>query len=324
MTALGTARRAWDAWVALMDRREPATALALVRIASAFVLLCDYLWIWHVGLIDPLWSRFPRGFATGFSGWADTLGLDAFGLWAIATGALVAVLAGAATRVACVVFVIVSAQQSAISPESESAIDMLMRIVFLVLALSRCNARWSVDAWVARRVGRPMPALVPAWPRYLLLLQIVWVYFSGGQNKSSHDWGPLGGFTALSNALLCPHNGRLDPDLVIALQPLTRVATALTMVFELSALLYLLWLYYAATPDRPGRLRAFANRWRLRWIWLSLYVVFELGIAVGLKLGAFPYGMLALAPVLLLPDELERVVQRLNTAAPAKRASSPS
>lgn len=312
--------RAWRAWVELMDRREPPTALALVRIAAAFVLLCDYLYVWHVGLIDPLWSRYPAGFATGYTGWADSLGVSAFGLWAIATGALVCVLLGAATRVACIVFVLVSAQQSAIAPDSESAIDMLMRIVFVTLALSGCNARWSVDAWIRRRIGKPMAALVPAWPRLLLLMQVVWVYFSAGQNKASQDWGPLGGFTALANALLDPHNGRLPPGLVSALYPLTRVATALTITFELTALFYLLWLYFAATADRPGRLRRFANRWRLRWIWFSLYVCFEIGIAVGLELGAFPYGMLALAPVLLLPEDL----QRLKTLAPAKRASSPS
>ena len=100
---------------------------------------------------------------------------------------------------------------------------------------------------------------------------------------------------------------RLDPSTISALFPLTRVATALTIAFELTALLYLLWLYYAATPERPGRLRRFANRIRLRWIWFALYVGFELGIAIGLKLGAFPYGMLAFWPVLLLPDELERL-----------------
>lgn len=323
--------RTWREWVALMDRREPATALALVRIFAALVLLGDYLWIAHVGLIDPLWSRFPTGFALPHAGWAHSLGIGAFGLWTIATAALVCILFGAATRVACVVFVIASAQQAAIAPETESAIDGLMRIVLLVLALSRCNARWSLDAWLWRRLGRPMPALVPAWPRYVLLFQLLWVYFSGGINKSSHEWDPLGGFTALAHALMDPHNGRLDPSLIATLYPLTRVATALTITFELTAPLYLLWLYFAATPERPGRLRRFVNRLRLRWIWLSLYVGFELGIAIGLKLGAFPYGMLALAPVLLFPDELERLVariarrvQRLNTPAPANRASSPS
>jgi hypothetical protein len=307
-----------------MDRREPASALALVRIGIAVVLLADYAWIARTGVIDALWSQFPAGYATGHTGWPDVLGVSPFGLWAIAVIALVMILVGIATPVACVGFVLVSAQQAALAPDSESAIDQLFRVVLLVLALSRCNARWSLDAWIARRIGRPMPALVPAWPRYVLLFQLLWMYFSGGTNKSSHDWGPFGGFTALAQALLDPHNGRLDPSLIGALYPITRIATALTITFELTAPLYLLWLYYAATPDRPGRLRRFANRVRLRWIWLALFVAFELGIAIGLKLGSFPYGMLALWPLLLIPDELERAIQRLKTWAPAKRASSPS
>ncbi len=306
MSVLG---RWWRAWVALMDRREAPTALALVRISVAVVFVCDYLWTWHVGLIDPLWSRFPDGFATGFSGWADTLGIGAHGLWAIALVSLVLVGVGLGTRPACVVFALVSAQQSAICPDGESAIDMLMRVVFLILALSRCNARWSVDAWIARRRGRPMPALVPAWPRYLLLFQLCWVYFSGGQNKSSAAWGPHGGFTALANALMDPHNGRLPVEWITAAYPLTRIATALTMAFELSGLAYLLLLYYAATRDQPGRLRHGCNRLRLRWVWIALGVSFELGIASGLKLGAFPFGMLALYWVLLLPAEVERLVR---------------
>ncbi len=318
--------RAWRAWVALMDRREPPTALALVRIFAAGVMLCDYVWVHHVGLVDVMWSRFPDGFATGYSGWAASLGLDAFALWTIMVAALACALVGFATPIACIAYVLVSAQLSSISHDAESAIDVIMRLVFLVLALSRCNARWSVDGWILRRIGRPMPALVPAWPRYLLLLQLVWIYFSGGQNKSSHAWSPFGGFAALGNALLDPHTGRLDPELVSAVFPLTRVATAATMVFELTALFYLLWLYFAATRDRPGRLRRIANRARLRWIWLGLFVFFELGIAIGLRLGAFPYGMLALWPVLLLPDELERlgawIRRRLRRASANGNASA--
>ena len=299
--------RAWRAWVELMDRREPPTALALVRIGVALVLLVDYAWIAHTGMIEPLYTLPPDGYAT-VNSWALPFG--AFGLWAIAVVVMVLILVGLATRVACVGFVLVSVQLALLAPDSESAIDQLFRITLLVLALSRCNARWSVDAWLARRIGRPMPALVPAWPRYLLLLQILWMYFSSGHNKSSDDWGPHGGFTALGQALLDPHNGRLAPWLVDALYPLTRLATALTITFELTAPLYLLWLYYAATRDRPGRVRRFANRARLRWIWFGLYVAFEIGIAIGLKLGSFPYGMLALWPVLLLPEDVERITSR--------------
>ena len=77
------------------------------------------------------------------------------------------------------------------------------------------------------RPQTPMPAQVPAWPRYLLLLQLVWVYFSGGMNKSAGAWGPFGGFTALANALSDPHAARFAPGWVGAIYPLTRIATGL-------------------------------------------------------------------------------------------------
>jgi hypothetical protein len=316
MTAM---RRAWRAWVELLDRREPATALALVRMFVAIVLLADHVTIARLDLVDALWSPRPDGFAIA-SAWASPTVL-----WTIAVIALVCIAVGAATRVACVAFVVVSAQLSHVSPEAERGIDMLMRVVIVILALSRCNARWSVDAWVARRRGRAMPAEVPAWPRYLLLFQLVWVYFSGGTGKGGAAWTPQGGFTALANALADPHTGRFDPSWLATVYPLTRVATAVTITFELAAPLYLLAYYFAATAERAGRVRRRVNRSRARWIWIGTGIAFHVGIAVTMRLGIFAWGMLALYPVLLLPRELARLApQRRNTEAPANRASSPS
>ena len=312
--------RAWRAWVELMDRREPATQLALVRIAIGVVLVADLLNVRRLGLVEPLWTPPPVGYAVHYTPW---LGLGASALWAIALVAAACLAAGAATRAACVVFVLASIQMSQLAPEAECGVDMIFRVVLLVLALSRCNARWSLDAMIARRFRRPPPALVPAWPRYLILLQVVWVYASGGQNKSGGEWGPWGGFAALADSLADPHAARFTAGWVPAVLPLTRIATALTMAFEVGAPLYLLFLYYAATRDRPGRLRAWCNRWRLRWIWLGLGVSFELGLAVMLRLDLFPYGMLAMFPALVLASDVERVYRR-NTPGPANRASSPS
>lgn len=286
--------RLWRWWVATWDRREPATALAIVRIAISIVMLGDLLWVARLGLVDAMWSTAGFGLR------------DAVVWYGIAIAALALMLVGAATPVACVVYVLASARLSAAAPECEAASDMILRIVVVILALSRCNAQWSVDAWVMRRLGRPMATEVPAWPRYLILLQLVWVYFSGAQNKSSAVWAPQGGFTALANALLDPNAGRIPASWVVAIYPLTRVATALSMVFEWTAPVYLL---------------AYARRWtRIRYTWIALGLAFELGIAVGLRIGSFPFAMLALFPVLLRPEE----VQRLKTRAPANRASSPS
>ncbi len=303
-------------WVALWDRREPATALAAVRIAIALVMLYDYAVVWQLDLIEPLWAKPPDGYAVGGDGrwsarWLGTDAGSAFALWSISMIALVAVATGTLTRVACVVAVLVSAQLSHRAPDADRGIDALLRIVLLVLALSRSHAMWSVDAWVRRRIGRPMAAEIPAWPRYLLFAQLIWVYFSGGHNKTGAEWGPLGGFTALANVLSDPHFARFDPGWVEALHPLTRLGTAATILFELGAPLMLLWTYHAATADRPGRLRRWCNRLRLRWIWIGLGVGFHLGIAATLRLGIFPAGMLALYPVLLLPGELERLRRRI-------------
>ncbi len=304
------------AWIALWDRREPPTALAAVRIAVAVVLLYDYAVVWRLDLIEALWAQQPDGYATG--GWARWsarwLGVDggsALALWGAGVIGLVCVITGTLTRVACVVVVLVSAQLAHRSPDADRGIDCLIRIVLLVLALSRSHAMWSVDAWVLRKLGRPMPAEVPAWPRYLLLLQLLWVYFSGGHNKTGAEWGPYGGFTALANALSDPHFARFEPGWVGPIYPLTRAATATTMMFELGAPLMLLFTYYAATRGRPGRLRRWCNRLHLRWIWIGLGVMFHLGIALTLRLGIFPSAMLAMYPVLLFPDEVERLRRRI-------------
>ena len=280
--------RAWRAWVALMDRREPATVLACVRIAVALVLLSDFAQIYRLELVDALFAPPPVGFAH-----ADAT------LWChVATIALVCLALGAGTRAACVAYVVASSRLSIALPDGDRGIDVMLRLVIAILAFSQCHARWSVDAWLRRRLGRPFPALVPAWPRYLLLLQLVWIYFSGGANKGGATWGPQGGFTALATVLTDPHLARFGPGWVATALPITRVATALTMCFELGAPLYLLAYYYAKTPDRPGRLRALSNRLHLRWVWIGLGLSFSLGIALFLRIGIFPWGLLALYPVL--------------------------
>lgn len=313
----GRVRAAWEAWVELWDRREDAAALALVRIFVGLVLVYDLVDVWRLGLVEVLWSVPPDGLGVAYDGWGQALGPH--GLWLVALLAAAGIATGTATRVSCVVFVLASAQLGHMSPNAERGIDTMLRIVAGVLALSRCHARWSVDALVRAQLGRPMPHDVPAWPRYLLLLQLVWIYFSGGVNKGGAPWFPQGGFTALANILADPHVARFDPSWLAAAMPVTRVATVVTMLFELGAPLYLVGYYAAATRARGGRWRTLAAR--LRWGWIATGVAFHLGIAIGMRLGIFPWGMLALYPVLLLPAELQL---RRKTDAPANRASSPS
>ena len=309
-------RRLWRAWVDLWDRREDAAVLAAVRICVGLVLLYDYVEIWRLDLASALFTT--DGFAKSYDGWATALG--AHGLLLLATCAAAGIALGALTRIACIVLVLASAQLAHLSPNADRGIDPMLRIVVVVLALSASHARWSVDAFVRRKLGRAYAHEVPAWPRYLLLLQLVWIYCSSGLNKGGASWGPHGGFEALANVLADPHIARFDPAWLDAAMPLTRVATALTMLFELTAPLYLALYYFATTRERGGRLRTWCNRLRLRWIWIALGIAFHLGIAIGLRLGIFPWGMLALYPVLLIPrsgeaSRRDRVVTRSRSTA---------
>ncbi|MFN0250715.1 MAG: HTTM domain-containing protein [Kofleriaceae bacterium] len=318
----------WVAWVAFWDRRESPTALALVRILVGVSVVGDLANTLARGLVTPLYST--AGYANAYGGWGRVLGDDPGPvLFAIVLGAAIAMTLGAATRVACIVFALAGAQLAYIAPDADRGIDMIVRIVALVLALSMSHARWSVDAFVMRRVGRPMPAEVPAWPRYLLMLQLVWIYFSGGLNKSGAEWGPLGGFRALENIVTDPNIARLPAGWIAPLTPLARVATAATMVFELGAPLYLIAYYFADTRARlaeqlarvgAGRVRRVFEVHvrrvfevlRVRWVWIALGACFHVGIAITLRLGMFPYAMLALYPVLLRPEELAAIAARVR------------
>ncbi len=311
------------AWVALWDRREPPTALALVRILVGACFLADLLYVHGVGLADLLWAPPPDGLGYGVNARSWSVrwfgaGTDAVLFWGTAAAAL-AFMLGALTRVAGVALVLGSAQLAVLLPDGDRGIDAALRVVTLVLVLSHSHARWSVDAVVRGWLGRPFPALVPAWPRLLLFAQVVWIYFSGGHNKAGSEWWPQGDFAALANVLSDPHYARFAPDWVPTAYPLLQLATAVTMLFEMGAPLLLLFAWYEATAERGGRLRRLCNRLHLRHVWIAIGVAFHVGIAIFLKLGVFPWGMLALYPVLLRPDELRRIEAWLTGLTPPAR-----
>ncbi|HEU5056849.1 MAG TPA: HTTM domain-containing protein, partial [Kofleriaceae bacterium] len=207
----GHLARLWRWWVELLDRREQPTSLVLARVLVAAAVLGDLLQAWMLDVVAAVWAPPPDG--TGYASIWDPnppfmvrwfgAGVDTAELvfW-IAVAAAALLLIGAATRVSAIVLALMLAQLGHMAPEGDRGIDFLLRTAVAVLALSSCHARWSVDAWVRRRIlKRPFAELVPAWPRYLLFAQVVWMYFSAGHNKGDPAWGPAGGFSALANIL---------------------------------------------------------------------------------------------------------------------------
>jgi hypothetical protein len=304
-----------ERWVAFWDRREAPTALASIRILVALVLLFDLLDAVSCGAVSLVWAPPPIGAGFGQSSsppplavaWLGASEHTALVLWALAVLSSGLVMFGVAYRVSSWLLVFAMAELLHCQPTYDG-IDALLCIVLPLLALSRADAVWSFDAWRRRRRNVLLKD-VPAWPRYLLFVQLVWVYFSAAHHRGA-SWGPVGGFSAIGDVLADPHFARFTPGSLHALYPMMQLGTLLTMLFEFSAPLMPLFTWLDRSPGRGGRFGEVVRRWRIRWVWLSLGVGLHLGIAFSMRLGIFPFGILALYPVFLHPDEIESLLAR--------------
>lgn len=305
--------RALRAWVALWDRREHPRALALVRIAMAAVIIVDLLAAVRLGVSVQLFGPLEAG------GIGDPLGRQsvpwlytlvpptpagAQGVVLATIGVALALLLGAFSRLSALLLVVLLAQLALVLPPADRGIDMLIRNVLVLLVFARSGEALGLDA--LRRTGSWWGAAahrVPAWPRYLLLAQLVMLYFAAGVSKVASSWLPVGGWSALYIAMRDPAFARVPPHWLDALYPLTQLGTFASWLWEWSAPLLLLAFWFRQTRDRPGRVRALFNRLRFARVYLVVGAVFHLGTHLTLQLGIFPFAVMALYPAAFHPDE---------------------
>lgn len=308
--------RAWRFWVDLVGRREPGTALAAFRVAVGLSVLfavgsmvaddmvgvlwvdADHGGVWQLGpgnrLLRLLGGPTPRAVWT----------LVAV---ALASGALVA--AGLLGRAAA--FVALHSYQALFTafPVTAGGYDRMITNALWMLVLGASTATLSADCRI--RTGKwRSDAPIAAWPRYLIIFQLVVIYTSTGLHKLSATWTPAGGYSALYWVLQEPTWRRFDTAWAAWAYPLTQVATALTWHWELSAPLLLLVYWYRATPERPGRLRALFNRRDLRIPYAAVGVLLHLGILVLLNVGPFSWISFAYYLCLWRPEEIEAAARR--------------
>jgi hypothetical protein len=310
-------------WVALWDEREPPIVLASIRIALALVVLVDLATVAAYGVETWLWAPAEAG---GISGW-DAADAPAFYrllpatassarlLWLGLSLSALCVGVGFCTRGAGLFYVWLSAQSALINGPGDRAIDRAIRIIFLILVLSPAGSLWSIDAKLATGRFRGAAEAAPAWPRYLILGQLVIIYCGAGLAKGGTYWYPWGGYRALYLTLQDPILAAADFRWLAQPLPylITRIATAATHLWELGAPLVLVAAYYRRTADRPGRLRRWLNRLPLRNVYVALGVLFHLALALSLRLGIFPFAMLACFPAFFRPEELARGWQQLRS-----------
>jgi hypothetical protein len=329
--ALAGAKRWGARWVAFWAEREPPTCLALIRISLALVVVFDLVTLAEHGAISWVWAPLEAG---GVSGWSEadaplfyqifpaTAG-SATLLWAGLLASAIGVGAGCFTRASALSFVGLSAQAALINPLADRAIDRLIRMVLLILVLSPCAAMWSIDAKRATGRFRGDASPAAAWPRYLIFGQLVITYFGAGLAKGGTHWYPWGGYNALYLTLRDPILSSVDPGWLNSRLAhfMTQLATAVTHLWELGAPLLLLAAFYRRTPARferrlgRGGLRRMFQRVPVREIYVTIGVLFHLTLALTLRLGIFPFAMLACFPAFFRPEELERALRRCRARA---------
>ena len=323
----GRERLRW--WVDLWRREEGPQSLALVRLGIAGVLLVDLLRMRMLGLVRPLMGARAAGglgaaelldrppWLLDYLGTGDALHE---GIWWGMTLGCVCLLLGVVPRLAALVVVLLSAQFAVILPAADRGIDMLLRNGLFILTFAPTAATWSLSCRTRHgRWSAPASLRIMAWPRYLLAFQLVVVYFAAGISKVSSSWTPLGGLSALFYSMSDPHFQRLSDEWLQAGYRLSQVGTFVSVTWEWAAPLLLLAWWYRETADRPGRLRAWMNRRPVVETYLLVGAVFHIGCHLFLRLGIFPFAMMAFYPACLPPDRWAEWRARLRSLRRRRR-----
>ena len=280
----------WQRWLEFLAIRENAEPLAICRITCGLGLIASVLFVLPSGVINVLWTE------TGYrGGW--NVGL----VWTMAIVALVSgsfLVLGLFSRIAAIVSLLVFNTLTHLNFHDGSAYDSLLTNQLFLLIWSSSGATFSLDC--RRKNGFwASEARIPAWPRYIMIFQLVLCYWSTGIQKISGHWLPGGDLSAVFYVLQDPFWQRWDltPGLVHFF-PLTQVATAFSWWFEVLSPLLLVAFYFRATKSRSGRIRYFFNRIDFRLWFAILGILFHLGIHLFMRVGPFSWIILSYYPAL--------------------------
>lgn len=189
-----TAPPHWSWWTRFWHLPVRAERLALLRMLLALALLTDQLF-----QLLPNFDEFYGPGGVAFEGlhdrhqlsrWRWTLlffhtdHLPTLYTWfAVYVGATFLLLVGWQTRLmnALVWFLTLCFLNR--NPNILNGGDGVLQVGLLLMLLGPSGYALSVDAWLRRRAGKPLPATTPAWPVRVLQIQLCMIYLSTGLVK---------------------------------------------------------------------------------------------------------------------------------------------
>jgi hypothetical protein len=319
----------WSRWVGLWDRREDGLSLALVRMGVGLGLVHAMAVPAARGLVPVIWfDRAQGGYKDLGEGMfiVRLLGGPSPGLiWSLVGLCLLSgglLIAGLGARWAALVGLQCFLGLSWLNGQAGGSYDFLLANALWLVVLAESDrtaslwARLSRGAWLA-------PGEVPSWPRYLMVVQLVLMYFATGIQKVSAHWVPGGDWSALYYILQQPSWQRWRMEWAAWVYPLTQAATGAVWFFEVGAPLLLLAFWYRDSREQGGALRATFNRVDLRALFCMAGVSMHLGIATLMDVGPFSTVAIALYAALWHPEELRRWLSARSRPPAAGRPSPP-
>ncbi|MFT4628483.1 MAG: hypothetical protein ACI8PZ_007178, partial [Myxococcota bacterium] len=169
--------------------------------------------------------------------------------------------------------------------------DLLVANGLWLLVLGGGTATWSADArW---RTGSWRPAAETGrWVRWLVITQLLLMYWATGLQKLSTHWVPGGDLGALYYILQQPTWQRVDMAWLEPWFPLTQVATASSWLWEISVPV---WALAIALRERgsDSALRRWLDRLWVVEVYAVVGVVFHVAVGVLLEVG--PFSLISLA-----------------------------
>jgi hypothetical protein len=312
----------WQRLVAWIDTREPVRALAVFRVAVAAVVLVTLGDMIGSGSLSALWLPPADG---GFDALHDDHWLfavigapDRVRVLALVGATLlgsVLIGLGLGARVAALVTGQLLLALFQLQPGTGGGHDRLITNAMWLLVLAPSDASWSLGCRL--RTGRwvdDTPRV--AWPRWLIAWQLTVTYTITGWQKLDDVWWPWGDLQAVYLSVLQPSWARWDLAWVAHVFPLTQAMTAVTLWWECTFGVVLIWL---ALRDRHPRVA----RMPVRGLYLALGVAVHGTLWATMNLGPFPFITLAFYAGLFRSADLEPLLPPAYSSS-SSASSSPA
>jgi hypothetical protein len=294
------------AWESFFFAPRSVAPMVLVRVAWGVLAT-----VWAVSLlpdINPFFTEgdllYERSLSPGAWNLLPHLGWEhaALAICLLLLVSALTTMVGFHTRVSAAVAVLCLIVLQRGNVSIFNAGDLLVRQVGIAVLLAPSGARWSVDAALARRRGRPLQTQRAPFAMRLLQLEVCLGYFLSAWGKARGDTWHEG--TALALSLRIEDLQRfVAPEWLFDQRILLNLVTWAALAFE-ATFFAIVW---------PRRLRL--------WV-LAGGVAFHLGIDVFLDVGFFSLAVW-IAYLAFLPGDLaDRIVGRFDRHAPDEALGS--